>query len=341
MDASIYKFSKVSEDALEIGKPIFVIIELTTKCNWRCKHCYLPSHNGLSLTLEDFKKLFKELRDFGIHQIAFTGGELFMRADALEIIELAREHYFRVNILSNASLLTESIVRRLAEIHITDYSSTIFSLDENVHDGITGVRGSLESALNGIKLLDKYHINIELKSPILKQNRTSFVGVYRFCKQKGYQFMSSPCIFTKINGDITPLSYALDGDDLEQACEKSDKLKGYELKKYITKLMCELLTTGFAINYKGDVYPCNSLFKEMGNIKQEGIDKIWNKESYKSIRMMSNKNLKYCFDCKLLPFCDRCPATLFAEGKDYYSCSNISKNIATARWNNFKKEMSV
>lgn len=43
-NASFFSLSTVMDDAFKNDSPVFVIIELTTRCNWRCKHCYLPEH---------------------------------------------------------------------------------------------------------------------------------------------------------------------------------------------------------------------------------------------------------------------------------------------------------
>ena len=329
-----YSISKIMDDAMNLDKPIFCIIELTTRCNWRCKHCYLPNHHTQKLTYEDLSNILISLRQFGIHQIAFTGGELFMRKDALDIISLARDMYFKVNILSNGSLLDEDIVKRLKDIYISDYSMTMFSLNPEIHDSITGVKGSFNQLMNGINLLKKYRIPIELKTPILKENKNSFVDVYNYTKKNGFKFLTSTCIFPRLDGDITPLEYSLNDDELQKVIPISDNLVNYKKKRFLGQYMCDILKTGFAINCVGDVLPCNSFFESMGNLKEESIKDIWNKKKYKDIRELKNKDSKNCMNCQLIPYCDRCPATLVSEGKNYDDCSSISKKIAVARQKN-------
>ncbi|HEM6576900.1 MULTISPECIES: radical SAM protein [Streptococcus] len=63
------------DDAFKNDSPVFVIIELTTRCNWRCKHCYLPEHAKNGLSTEDLKEILNDLRKFGVHHVAFTGGD--------------------------------------------------------------------------------------------------------------------------------------------------------------------------------------------------------------------------------------------------------------------------
>lgn len=337
-NASIFSLSTVMDDAFKNDSPIFVIIELTTRCNWRCKHCYLPEHAKNGLSTEDLKEILNDLRKFGVHHVAFTGGELFMRNDALDIIEYARKKYFRVSILSNASLITDSIAKKLKELYITDFSSTIFSMEPEVHDSITGIRGSHRAAMRGIRRLKENGIKIELKSPILKQNKDSFDSVYSYCLENGFSYLSSTCIFPRTDGNYAPLSYSLNNSELEDAIKISDTIMNYEVQDYLTENMCTILKTSFAISATGDVFPCNSFFVKMGNILEESIVDIWNKPKYLNVRNLKNRDLTDCLECELVSICDRCPATSYSEGNGFYGCSSIAKNIARARYSNFKKE---
>ncbi len=140
-------FDRILNDAFNTETPISATIELTTLCNWKCKHCYINFHDEKGLSELKVKELLRDLRELGVHQLVLTGGEIFIRKDILRIIKYAKELHFRVNILSNASLITEEVAKELSNLYITDYSLTIFSLDEDIHDNITGVKGSLRAAL--------------------------------------------------------------------------------------------------------------------------------------------------------------------------------------------------
>lgn len=96
----------------------------------------------------------------GVLNVSLTGGEIFLREDLFDIIEYARNLYMRVFLLSNATLLNEQIVARPADLSIANFSTSIYSLDENVHDNITGKKGSLKSTLKNIQLLKEYNIEV-------------------------------------------------------------------------------------------------------------------------------------------------------------------------------------
>lgn len=328
---------KILEDALRNEIPVSATIELLTVCNWRCKHCYIPNHNDKGMSYEQITNILDDLRDIGVFQLVLTGGELLLRNDILDIVEYARNKHFRVNILSNSSLMTDEIAARLAELYITDYSLTIFSLDEEIHDGITNSKGSLKATLRAVEILNKFKIPIEIKTPLLSANYKEFIKVKEFCDNNGFMFTTSPCIFPKIDGDMSPLNFTLDSNQLNEIIVDSDKAVNYKALYEIPYYMCATLRHSLAISSNGDVFPCNSFYKKVGNILETSIKEIWSSELYSSLRNLKSSDSKYCNDCELVSFCEKCPGTIYSETNDVYGCSAIGKNIAKARINNYKK----
>ena len=114
--------------AFKNNSPVSVMIELSTLCNLRCEHCYIPDYYDSGFSTEQIFNLLDQLREMGIQNVSFTGGEVLIRKDIFEIIEYARKLYMRVFLLSNGTLLTDNIVARLQRFHITEFSTTLFSM---------------------------------------------------------------------------------------------------------------------------------------------------------------------------------------------------------------------
>ena len=58
-------------------------IELTYKCNEKCRHCYVVDEKREEMTTEKIKGILDELSDLNVLNVVFTGGELFTRKDYL------------------------------------------------------------------------------------------------------------------------------------------------------------------------------------------------------------------------------------------------------------------
>ena len=182
-------------------------LEITSECNWRCKYCYIASHHNPGMTYDEIKKLLQELREMGTMDLILTGGEMFLRKDALDIIKLARDLHFDVSVFSNASLITKCIADKLSEMHISIFSSTIFSLDENVHDEMTQVKGSLKRAMEGVKHLKSSGVPLQLKAPITNINTYDYRSVFELCNANDIEFLSDPTVMARMDGDRTPCNF--------------------------------------------------------------------------------------------------------------------------------------
>ena len=115
------------------------------------------------MDFDTIKLLFRDLRKLGIMNVSLTGGEIFLREDIFEIIELARRNQMRVFLLSNGTLLNKSKVTKLINLNIAEFSTTIFSMDPEIHDSITGVKGSLNKLLKNLKFFDGSNISIRIR----------------------------------------------------------------------------------------------------------------------------------------------------------------------------------
>ena len=167
------------------------------------------------------------MRKQNAFDVIFTGGEVLLRDDLLDIVLFARKLGFRVSILSNASLLTEELAKAFSEAYISNFSSTIFSLDENIHDEITSTKGSLKATLRGLYLLKKYGISIEVKTPILQSNNNSYKKVAEFAERNGFEYTCSPIIYPTMNGNKATLKLGMNNKTLAKQIWNIDSLMKY------------------------------------------------------------------------------------------------------------------
>lgn len=317
--------------AYQLETPISVMIELLTKCNLRCEHCYLPSHDDAGLSFNTVKDLLYQLKDMGVVNISLTGGEIFLRSDLLEIISVARELKMRVFLLSNATLLSESMVKKLSELNIAEFSTTIFSLDEEVHDSITSQKGSLKKLLWGLELLKKYNIKVRLKTPLMCKNMYAYKEIEKFCQEEGYEYLTSALIFSKNNGDSSPKSLRIPQCEFCTVLKDIDKINRNK-HLHEREVACASLRYSFAIDCKGNVYPCNSFLYKVGNIYVSSLKQIWyNSPDFIKIRNIKNEDLIVCKNCQYVGECDRCPGMVYMENKDFYSCDYFAKHMAQIR----------
>ena len=255
----LYEFASLNKTLTSIA------IELNTSCNWRCKHCYINDYNNQSkLSLEVLDKLFIDLRELGVIHMLFTGGEIFLRDDIIDILKLARSYFFDVSLFTNVSLLDENLIKNLKDLYIDNVSCTLFSMKPEIHDNISQRKGSLLKTLKNLDILKKYNMPVQVKHIITKLNQFEYKEIADYCAKMGFDFLATTSIFLKRDKDCSPLNLRVNEDYLD-----------IDVLKYTSK---DLKKSAFAVgNVKGQKNITNSYIMwrikaliNSGKIKYEG-----------------------------------------------------------------------
>ena len=130
-----------------------IVIELTNRCNLRCRHCYEGRHGGnaeLSLTVLD--NILRDAKQHGFDELAFTGGEPTIHRQFFDVIEHSTQRGYRFGFVSNGWNFPK-IHQRLLPFK-DQLTSITFSLDgatEVTHDNLRG-KGSFRRLLKAMSV---------------------------------------------------------------------------------------------------------------------------------------------------------------------------------------------
>ncbi|OQA31486.1 MAG: molybdenum cofactor biosynthesis protein A [archaeon ADurb.Bin336] len=66
----------------------YILLEVTDKCNFRCKHCRVEGWEQIKkpLTTKEILSLIDQAKERGVKTITFSGGEPLLRKDIIELI---------------------------------------------------------------------------------------------------------------------------------------------------------------------------------------------------------------------------------------------------------------
>ena len=136
-----------------------------TLCNIECENCYIlssPTNDALVyLTADEVSDYLDQLehRNWGVREIAFTGGEPFMNPEMVEMTRRSLERGYEVLILTNAMLpMQRKKVKEGLLALQADYPGKLtlrISVDhwsEDLHDKERG-KGSFAKTLTGMEWL--------------------------------------------------------------------------------------------------------------------------------------------------------------------------------------------
>jgi len=138
---------------------------VTRKCNYRCRGCEVwRSQDPCELSAEEIKRGLDILRDIGVLEIVFSGGNPLIRDDIGEIMDYASD-YFITTVYDNGSMAAKKVdaLRKVDFVAIS-----LDTLDEKKNDYLKGVPGAFKTAMNSINTLKDEGVHVGV-SPTISQ----------------------------------------------------------------------------------------------------------------------------------------------------------------------------
>lgn len=127
----------------EIGKPRWLLAELTYACPLQCPYCSNPidySNYPKELSTEDWKRVLTQARKIGAVQLGLSGGEPLVRTDLTEIVAHARELGYYTNLITSGYGLTEQRIVELKQAGLDHIQISIQASTQKLNDHIAGTQ---------------------------------------------------------------------------------------------------------------------------------------------------------------------------------------------------------
>lgn len=131
--------------------PLLAVWEITLACDLACRHC--GSRAGAArpdeLSTHECLELIEQLHALGTREIALIGGEAYLRADWLTLLEAIRARGMQATMTTGGRGLTRERVRDARAAGLYSVSVSVDGL-EATHDRLRGVKGSHRAALEAL-----------------------------------------------------------------------------------------------------------------------------------------------------------------------------------------------
>ena len=123
-------------------RPTGAQLELTYKCNQRCRHCYNKSGectDKSELSIDEWKKVARELGELGIFQCVLSGGEPTLLGDSLfEIMDILNEYGVKFIVITNGMLINEKNIEKFKKYRYSWFQVSIDGSRPELHDYVRG-----------------------------------------------------------------------------------------------------------------------------------------------------------------------------------------------------------
>jgi len=306
--------------------PSNVVFELLYACNLACPFCYLRVEEKVKkikaqrhlLTGEILRTIDQIPSQTGI---SFTGGEIMLRKDIIEVLAHAKKRH-RVGIISNLTMNTPEKNQSLVAMGL---DTLMFSLDgytPALHDKVRG-KGSWGKTIATVKAIqeqkkrqNKVYPTFTINSVVLPHNYTKMSKMVELAAKfkvnwlnfqlldpsvdrSGYELHDD---LTHLKTDYRKLMPKLPRQALKSNLDKSlklakkfnlrvtfsPKLEVHDVLDYyggkidLSRGYCTKIFHLSRISPFGDVYPCFNL--KIGSVLDQPFMKLWNNYTYRHFR---------------------------------------------------------
>lgn len=349
---SYYNFwQRIHRAAKNNGSPLRVMFELTYRCNFRCRHCYVPQsyRKYKEIKTEDVFSILEQLKDIGCFYLGFTGGEPLIREDIIEILWYAKKCGFELIIYTNGSLINEKIASQLQRLRPNKVDITIPAMSKDAFERISGVSGSRDKVFRAIELLHKNGVNLGFKSCVLKENESEIREIQNFAASLSALHRLDDMLSPSLDGSNEPYRYRgrlknsqLTTSDRVQATRKDDLEEcDFDTENLIPNTSDRTRITGnffkcgvgvsqVAITPFGELKMCVMIDYPKYNILKSSLKDTWEKLKKLVQNIKPDENYQ-CDKCELEPYCKWCPARAWLENRNFTSCDPESQRWAELR----------
>ena len=310
-------YKAVWEKAYADAIPISGTFELTPRCNFNCRMCYvhLPENeikkHGTELTGAEWIRIAQEAKDAGTTWLCITGGEPLMHPEFETIWRELTQMGFFITLQTNASLLTE-YEKLFEECPPRACKITLYGSNDQVYRDVCRVENGFTKADAGIRMLRQMNIPVELVSTVIQQNLDDVENIIRYVEKNKLRWIPNINVRTAGRGvdvDMEHLRIRPPKKDSNAEQESSRKNLVDPERKPCT--YCKDFRIGYWIVWNGYMRFCSFMNEPDISVRSRPFNECWKE------LVGFQESLEWpqeCKECEYQKSCSRCAALFNIEG---------------------------
>ena len=315
--------------------------ELTSRCNERCRHCYLPgARNFHDLETELTLDILDQLADMGTLHVTFSGGECLLHKDFIKILRHAREKDFSISVLSNVTLLNDEIISALKDANIDLLQASVYSMDADEHDYITRLEGSHEKTIRNLERLIAADVPVQISCPTMRKTYKSYQKVLDWAYKHGVKGYTDYIMMARTDNSTDNLENRLTLDETENLLKDIINFdieyraildnNGTPEPLNPDEHICGAGLDSMCVAADGEFYPCSGFQGyPLGNAHDKTVAYVWNNsEPLKKLRDVKWKDFPKCMKCEAKPYCSMCMVRNMNETGSIFEVSQHFCDVA-------------
>lgn len=322
--------------------------EITSRCNERCIHCYIPNGKkdaGFDMSFEKFKYILDQFASMGGIHVTLSGGEALLNRDIIKMLRYCREKDLMISLLTNLTYMRDDLVPILKEVNVSLVQVSLYSMDPAIHDTITTVKGSFVRTKAAIEKLHDADVPVQISCPLMKANKEGYGKVLKYAKSLRMSAQTDYIMMGESNFDTSNLANRLSleetgkviedileyDQDYQLEMEEIEPVSTIDMEEYKEMPLCGAGINDLCVTVNGDIYPCSGWQAYVvGNVFRNSLRDIWEKSSMlEAVRKVKRKDFPKCLSCAAKDYCNMCLVRNFNESHgDMFKINNHFCKVA-------------
>lgn len=196
--------------AIQRRRPLSCTLELTYRCNFRCRMCYVRMTDaqaapyGRMRTVDEWIAMARQLYDAGVLYLNLTGGECTQYPGFERLYRELSLMGFRISIMSNAGAYTDEIRQLFAEFPPYGAAITLYGGSNETYEAVTGDPRGLDKTVSNIRFFQSIGVPVSLNFTMIRTNVLDYPKVGRLCAELGVPYT----LITDITGHQRDCSFS-------------------------------------------------------------------------------------------------------------------------------------
>lgn len=293
-------------------------VEITTRCNLNCGHCYNRTNKNFDMPLNDIVDLIGFAQAYNVQKFIISGGEAVLHSNFHDLATYIMQNKPKMKMVVQSNGLIDEV--NIETIKAFDIVHLSFEPDgSNVREI------SVEKTINTAKRFLDAGIYTYLFATVHSGNLGMIDWMIDIANKNSIDIGFNLCI--PGHRQQLQLSRQQSIDTIKKLHEAYLKrkilrftspftaiLKNQESEKYVgIKGGCTAGVAACVVLPNGDVIPCPFFRIKAGNIYESGMKDIWlNSELFGALRKRKEFD-NPCGECKYLSYCGGCRARAYSQ----------------------------
>ncbi len=191
-----------------LQQPIHAAFYITTRCNLRCRHCYISNYTS-EMPASAALEVVDALASIGTSRLSLLGGEPLVRDDLEHLVHQASSRGIRPLIGTNGTLMSAERARSLITSGCTDFQISLEGHDPGLSDPVRG-NDTFRRAIAAMRTLRELDGKVSLNVVISRANYPKISEIAHVAAENGAHFLRLSAFIPQGSGQLYRNLYGLD-----------------------------------------------------------------------------------------------------------------------------------